>query len=63
MEVFNRLTLNDFILLIPMAFAGAVFLGAIPVASQWTGNLLRVVGAIIGALLALFVVEGILVLI
>lgn len=54
----DNLTINDFILLVPMALAGALFLGAIPVASKLTLASLRVFGAILGVLLALVLVEG-----
>ena len=52
------LTINDFILLIPMALAGALFLGAIPVASKAGLTALRIFGAILGAVAALVLVEG-----
>ncbi len=41
-------TIGDFILLIPMALAGALFLGAVPCATQFRHNLLRVLGVILG---------------
>jgi hypothetical protein len=54
----DTLTLTDLILLIPMALAGALFFGAIPVASKFTLNMLRVVGALLGMLCAVVLVEG-----
>ncbi|MBZ4231297.1 hypothetical protein LAN31_21990, partial [Mycobacterium tuberculosis] len=41
-------TIGDFILLIPMALAGALFLGAVPCATEFRHNLLRVLGVILG---------------
>jgi len=46
----ESLTLTDLILLIPMALAGALFFGAIPVASKLTLNALRIFGALLGIL-------------
>ena len=57
MYMYN-LTINDLILLVPMALAGALFLGAVPVASKVTLVSLRVVGAVLGVLVALVLVEG-----
>lgn len=51
-------TVNDFILLIPMALAGALFLGAIPMRTKLRTNTLRVIGAAIGALCGLVLVEA-----
>jgi hypothetical protein len=51
-------TLTDFVFLIPMALAGALFFGAIPVASKVTLNMLRVVGALFGILCAVLLVES-----
>ncbi|MEX3613412.1 MAG: hypothetical protein VB141_05880 [Burkholderia gladioli] len=48
-------TIGDFILLIPMALAGALFLGAVPCG---THNVLRVLGAALGVGVALLLVEG-----
>lgn len=45
-------TIGDFILLIPMALAGALFLGAIP-AMHFKNNVLRVFGALLGVLAGL----------
>ncbi|MEJ0003748.1 MAG: hypothetical protein WDN30_14965 [Pararobbsia sp.] len=55
---FDLFTINDFILLIPMALAGALFLGAIPVRSKLRINTLRVLGAAIGALCGILLVEA-----
>ncbi|CAM2191176.1 hypothetical protein PXJ20_03195 [Paraburkholderia sp. A1RI_3L] len=51
-------TISDFILLIPMALAGALFLGAVPCATQLRHNALRVIGALLGVLFAIVLVEG-----
>src|ERR1700688_3057197 len=45
-------TLSDFILVIPMAFAGALFLGACPTSSPFLHNVLRVIGALLGVAFA-----------
>lgn len=51
-------TIADFILLIPMALAGALFLGAIPCANEFRHNVLRVIGAMLGVAVAVLLVEG-----
>jgi hypothetical protein len=51
-------TISDFILLIPMALAGALFLGALPTPSTFVHNVLRVVGAMLGVAFAVVLVEG-----
>lgn len=51
-------TIGDFILLIPMALAGALFLGAVPCATNFRHNLLRVLGAMLGVGVAVLLVEG-----
>ena len=51
-------TIGDFILLIPMALAGALFLGAVPCATQFRHNLLRVLGVRLGVGVAVVLVEG-----
>ncbi|TOY79627.1 hypothetical protein DIJ62_22230 [Burkholderia pseudomallei] len=48
----------DFILLIPMALAGALFLGAGPCATEFRHNVLRVLGAMLGVAVAVLLVEG-----
>ncbi len=55
---FDLFTINDFILLIPMALAGALFLGAVPVRSKMKTNTLRLVGAAIGAICGMVLVEA-----
>ena len=55
---FDVFTLNDFILLIPMALAGALFLGAIPMRTKLRTNTLRLIGAAIGALCGMLLVEA-----
>ncbi len=39
-------TVGDFILVIPMALAGALFLGALPCNSSFKHNTLRVLGRV-----------------
>ena len=51
-------TIGDFILIIPMALAGALFLGALPTSSNFKHNALRVLGALLGAAFAVVLVEG-----
>ncbi|WP_050455413.1 hypothetical protein [Candidatus Burkholderia verschuerenii] len=51
-------TIGDFILIIPMALAGALFLGAIPCATHFKNNALRVFGALLGVFVAFLLVEG-----
>ncbi|KMY86651.1 hypothetical protein BUMB_00797 [Candidatus Paraburkholderia calva] len=51
-------TIGDFILIIPMALAGALFLGAIPCATHFKNNVLRIFGALLGVLVAFLLVEG-----
>ncbi|POR56418.1 hypothetical protein B0G62_101817 [Paraburkholderia eburnea] len=50
-------TIGDFVMIIPMALAGALFLGAVPCATEFRHNSLRIVGAIVGALAAVALVE------
>jgi hypothetical protein len=50
-------TLGDFILVIPMALAGALFLGACPTSSTSLHNFLRVIGAMLGIAFAVVLVE------
>src|SRR5258708_23287231 len=51
-------TIGDFILVIPMALAGALFLGACPCATEFRHNVLRVLGALLGVAVAVLLVEG-----
>ncbi|TKC78187.1 hypothetical protein FAZ69_31860 [Trinickia terrae] len=51
-------TIGDLILILPMAFAGALFLGALPTSSSFKHNVLRVLGALLGAAFAVVLVEG-----
>ena len=51
-------TVSDFILVIPMALAGALFLGALPCATEFRHNVLRVLGALLGVAFAVLLVEG-----
>lgn len=54
----TNFTISDFILLIPMALAGALFLGALPTHSRFVHNALRVLGAMLGVAFAVVLVEG-----
>ncbi len=58
-----NLTLGDLMLLIPMAFAGALFLGAIPCSSKALRKVLRTFGVLLGIMFAMLLVEGLPVLI
>ena len=51
-------TIGDLILVIPMALAGALFLGALPTSSGFVHNALRVLGALLGVVFAVVLVEG-----
>jgi len=51
-------TIGDFILVIPMALAGALFVGALPCKTELRHNALRVIGALIGVICAVALVEG-----
>jgi hypothetical protein len=51
-------TVSDFILVIPMALAGALFLGALPCNSALKHNSLRILGALLGVMCAVMLVEG-----
>ncbi|GAB3627862.1 hypothetical protein PTE30175_04504 [Pandoraea terrae] len=50
--------LYDLTLFLPMAVAGALLVGGIPVTTRATRYSLRAIGAVIGALVALLVVEA-----
>ncbi|WP_027815841.1 hypothetical protein [Paraburkholderia bannensis] len=50
-------TIGDFVMIIPMALAGALFLGAVPCATEFRHNSLRIFGALLGALAAVALVE------
>ncbi|SDV48469.1 hypothetical protein [Chitinasiproducens palmae] len=52
------LSTGNLLLLIPMALAGAILLGAVPLASRVGCSAIRAVGAVAGALLALIVLEA-----
>ena len=51
-------TIGDFILVIPMALAGALFVGALPCKTELRHNALRVLGALLGVVFAVVLVEG-----
>src|SRR5271156_3654256 len=51
-------TIADFILIIPMALAGALFVGALPCKTEFRHNLFRLIGALMGVGVAVLLVEG-----
>jgi hypothetical protein len=51
-------TIADFILIIPMALAGALFVGALPYKTEFRHNLFRLIGALMGVGVAILLVEG-----
>ncbi|MGA7779702.1 MAG: hypothetical protein WCA85_18590 [Paraburkholderia sp.] len=51
-------TIGDFILVIPMALAGALFVGALPCKTELRHNVFRVLGALLGVGVAVLLVEG-----
>jgi hypothetical protein len=55
--------MNNLMFFIPMALAGLLLCGEVPVASRIVRTSLRAVGAVFGALLALLVLEALPVLI
>ena len=55
--------LYDLTLFLPMAVAGALLVGGIPVTTRATRYSLRAVGAVVGALVALLVMEAVPVLV
>lgn len=54
----THFTISDFILVVPMALAGALFLSALPTHSRILHNALRVLGAMLGVVFAVILVEG-----
>ena len=54
----TNITSGDFILVIPMALAGALFVGALPCKTELRHNVLRVLGALLGVVFAVMLVEG-----
>ncbi len=54
----NQFTIGDFIMIIPMALVGALFVGALPCKSAVRHNALRTLGALIGVACAVALVEG-----
>jgi hypothetical protein len=51
-------TISDFVLIIPMALAGALFVGALPCKTEFRHNLFRIIGALMGVGVAVLLVEG-----
>lgn len=62
MPIFH-FNLYDLTLFLPMAVAGALLVGGIPVATRTTRYGLRAAGAVAGALVALLVMEALPVLV
>ncbi len=58
MSMTTYFTIGDRLLVIPLAAAGALFLGALPCATELKHNALRVFGALLGVLVAVLLVEG-----
>jgi hypothetical protein len=55
--VMPNIVTNNLMFFLPMAFAGLVLFGEVPVASKLLRTVLRAVGAVGGALMALLVLE------
>ncbi|HTI16046.1 MAG TPA: hypothetical protein VL598_00080 [Trinickia sp.] len=51
-------TISDFVLIIPMAIAGVLCMGSCPCSTQLKHNVLRLVGAMLGVVFAVLLVEG-----
>lgn len=54
-----KLIMDNLLFFVPMAFAGIILCGEVPVASKWARGSLRAIGAVCGALLALIILEAI----
>ncbi|WP_211443522.1 hypothetical protein [Collimonas humicola] len=54
-----RLIMDNLLFFVPMAFAGLILCGEVPVASKLARGSLRAIGAVCGALLALIILEAI----
>ncbi|PFH08914.1 hypothetical protein BCF11_1292 [Collimonas sp. PA-H2] len=54
-----RLIMDNLLFFVPMAIAGIILCGEVPVASKLARGSLRAIGAVCGALLALIILEAI----
>jgi hypothetical protein len=54
----SNLIMNNLVFFIPMALVGFVMCGEVPVASRFVRTTLRTFGAVVGALMALLVLEA-----
>ncbi|AMP01526.1 putative membrane protein [Collimonas arenae] len=54
-----NLIMHNLLFFVPMAIAGLVLCGEVPVASKVVRGSLRAIGAVCGALLALIILESI----
>lgn len=53
----SNIVTNNLMLFLPMAFAGLVLFGEVPVAPKWVRAVLRGIGALGGVLVAFLVLE------
>lgn len=54
-----KVIMDNLLFFVPMAFAGLILCGEVPVASRLARGSLRAIGAICGAILALVILEAI----
>ncbi|AIY43401.1 hypothetical protein LT85_4243 [Collimonas arenae] len=54
-----KLIMDNLLFFVPMAVAGLILCGEVPVASKWARRTLRGIGVVCGALLALIILEAI----
>jgi hypothetical protein len=54
-----KVIMDNLLFFVPMAFAGLILCGEVPVASRLARGSLRAVGAVCGAILALVILEAI----
>jgi hypothetical protein len=54
-----KLIMDNLLFFVPMAIAGVILCGEVPVASKFARGSLRTIGAVCGALLALIILEAI----
>ncbi|AMP06850.1 MULTISPECIES: hypothetical protein [Collimonas] len=54
-----KVIMDNLLFFVPMAFAGLILCGEVPVASRLARGSLRAVGAVCGAILALIILEAI----
>ncbi|WP_354685023.1 hypothetical protein [Cupriavidus necator] len=58
-----HITAHDLVFLIPMALVGVIAMGSIPVTARYLRISCRTIGALIGALIAVLVLEALPILI